>query len=181
MNIKKFVKLNDNGEIEFDENGFQSEFDSEISRAVDKYKNGKGKDEMRRQVEEEAKQTAEEKLQKAMADFEAYKLSETIKLNQSKAQAKLVGKGFSEKEIEIMLSHVNDNEETSLSIIDTLIAEREKFIAETNKKAIESLQTKQQQPTNVQQFKSPDSSDRKAPQKRTTAESLSYYTGKQNN
>ena len=50
MDIKKYVKLNENGEIEFDEKGFNSEYDASISKAVDKYANGKGRDEIRRAV-----------------------------------------------------------------------------------------------------------------------------------
>lgn len=176
MDIEKYVRLNDEGKIEIDRDAFQSGLDAEIYKAVDKYRNGKGKDEIRKQLEEEAKQTADERLKKERDEFEAYKLSETIKLNQAKAKNRLADKGFSEKEIEIMLSHVDNDEEKSLSTIDTLIAERQKFIEETNKRAIENLQSQQQTNSNIQQLKTPDSNKPETPRQRTKQESLEYFT-----
>lgn len=134
MDIKKFVRLNDKGELEFDESGFQSGLDAEISRAVDKYAKGKGKDEIRKQLEEEAKLYAEEKLKAEKEEFEKYKQSETVKIIRAKAQAKLDNKGFSEKEVEFILNTVNSDEEQSLKNVDTLVEERTKFLADTQRK-----------------------------------------------
>lgn len=175
MDIEKYVRLNDEGKIEIDKDAFQSGLDAEIYKAVDTYRKGKGKEEMRKQLEDEAKQTADERLRKEREEFEAYKLSETIKLNQAKAKTRLADKGFSEKEIEIMLSHVDNDEEKSLSTIDTLIAERQKFIEETNKRAIENLQSQQQANSNTQQLKTPDSNKPEAPKKRTSEYIISRY------
>lgn len=144
MDIQKYVVQNEDGTVQIDKDTFQSELDAEISRAVEKFKNGKGKEEIRKQLEEEAKLSAEEKLQQAKTEFEEYKKGEIVKLNQAKAKAKMEGKGFTEKEVGFILSTINDDETTSLSKIDELIAEREQLIANTKKSAIEGLQQGQQ-------------------------------------
>ena len=173
MNIENYVRLNDEGKIEVDKDAFQSALDSEISRAVDKYAKGKGRDEIRKQLEEEAKLTADEKLKAEREEFESYKRNETIKLNQERVKAKLEGK-FSDKEIAYMLKNVGTDAEESLKTVETLITEREKFIADTQKKAIEDLQ-KQQQKSGSNNFSAADNEDKQAPTKRTNAEILSYY------
>lgn len=179
MDIRKFVKLNDKGEIEFDESGFQSSLDSEISRAVDKYANGKGKDEIRKKLEEEAKLSAEEKLKAEKEEFEKYKLQTKIEINQAKAKAKLENKGFTEKEVEFLLSTVNDDEEKSLSNIDVLVEERTKFISDTQKNAIEKLQ-QQQQSSGSKPLPTPDNNDAPKAATRTKADILNHYRPKQN-
>lgn len=144
MDIQKFVVAKDDGTYEVDSKGFQSAFDAEISKAVEAYKNGKGKNEMRAQLEAEAKLTADEKLKQEREEFEAYKKAERVKLNQEKAKARLEGKGFSEKEVSYLLSNINDDGETSLKNIDELITERTTAIENAKKAAIESLQKGQQ-------------------------------------
>lgn len=179
MDIKKFVRLNDKGELEFDESGFQSGLDAEISRAVDKYAKGKGKDEIRKQLEEEAKLSAEEKLKAEKEEFEKYKQSETVKIIRAKAQAKLENKGFTEKEVEFILNTVNSDEESSLKNVDTLVEERTKFLADTQKKAIENLQKQQQQSSNSNPLPVPDSSEGTKPAQRTKADILNHYRPQQ--
>lgn len=174
MDIKKFAKLNEKGEIEFDETGFQSGLDAEISRAVDKYANGKGKDEMRKKLEEEAKLTAEEKLKADKEAFEKWKHEETVKIIQGKAQAKLEGKGFTEKEIEFILSKVGENEESDMATIDSLVEDRTNFIATTQQNAIQNIQQQQQNSSN-KQFPMPDNNDSPVPAQRSKADILSYY------
>lgn len=179
MDIKKFVKLNEKGEIEFDENGFQSGLDAEISRAVDKYANGKGKDEIRKQLEEEAKLTAEEKLKAEREKFEQYRREETVKLVQAKAKAKLEGKGFTEKEMSFILSNVGNDEESDMAKIDELVTERTEFISTTQKSAIEKLQQQQQQSGNSI-LTAPDNNDAPRPTERSREEILSYYRPNKN-
>ena len=53
-------------------------------------------------------------------------------------------KGFTEKEVEFILSTINEDETASLAKIDELITEREQLIANTKKSAIEGLQQGQQ-------------------------------------
>ena len=180
MDIKKFVKLNDKGEIEFDEKGFESEYDSAISKAVDKYANGKGKEEIRKQLEEEAKLSAEEKLKQERAKFEEYKLQETIKLNQAKAAAKLDNKIFAQEEIDFYLSTVNADEEKSLTAIDTIVEARKKFMENMQKSAIENLQKQQQLSDPSKTLPKPDDGEPAKPAVRTKADILSHYRPTQN-
>lgn len=175
MDIKKYVKLNDKGELEFDEDGFQSGLDSEISRAVDKYAKGKGRDEIRKQLEEEAKLTAEQKLQAEKEKFEKYKQEETVKLIQAKAEAKLNGKGFTEKEIKFILSKIGNDEQSDMSSIDELIAERTEFITTTQKNAIQKLQQQQQNSGSGQSLSNPDNSSNQEQKPRSRDEILSFY------
>lgn len=175
MDIKEFVKLNDKGELEFDEKGFQSGLDSEISRAVDKYAKGKGRDEIRKQLEEEAKLTAEQKLQAEKEKFEKYKQEETVKLIQAKAEAKLNGKGFTEKEIKFILSKIGNDEQSDMNSIDELIAERTQFITTTQKNAIQNLQQQQQNSGSGKTLNAPDNASGQEQKTRSSAEILSYY------
>lgn len=174
MNIKDFVRLNDNGELETDNDAFESMFTAEVNRAVEKYRNGKGKDEIRKQLEEEAKLTAEEKLKSEREAFEKYKLETKIEINRTKAKARLENKGFSEKEINYLLKNITDNEEDSLKEIDELIAERTTFIDNTKKSAIQDLQKGQQNSGNPTTYK-PDSDEPAKPVKRTAQDILSRY------
>lgn len=143
MDISKYVTIGEDGKVKIDEKAFQSEFDSEIHKAVETNKNGKLKDEIRKELEEEAKLSAEEKLKKEKEEFEAFKKQSMVELNQTKAKAKLEGKGFSDKEIEFILKTVSD-EDDSLSTLDDLITERGTLIEKNKKEALESLQQQQE-------------------------------------
>ena len=180
MDIEKYVKLNENGEIEFDKEGFKSEYDSAISKAIDKFANGKGKEQMRKLLEEEAKLSAEEKLKQEREKFEEYKIQETIKLNQAKAAAKLDKKIFSQEEIDFYLGTINADEEKSLSAIDTIVQARTKFMEDIQKNAIENLQKQQQSSNSSQQLPTPDNDDSPKQVTRTKADILSIYRPQQN-
>lgn len=174
MDIQKFVGTNEDGTIKIDKDGFQSALDAEISKAVEKFKNGKGRDEIRKQLEEEAKLSAEEKLKQERDEFEKYKLQARIELNQSKAKARLEGKGFTEKETSFILSTVGDDEEKSLASIDELIKEREQVIANTKKTAIEGLQSGQRKSQSV--ITNPDGNDgNKQPFQWSQSDILNHY------
>lgn len=174
MDIQNFVGTNEDGSIKIDKTAFQSALDAEISKAVEKFKNGKGREEIRKQLEEEAKLTAEEKLKQERQEFEDYKLKTKIELNQAKAKAKLEGKGFTEKETAFILSTINDDEEHSLANIDDLIKEREQVIAETKKSAISGLQQGQQKASTT--LTNPDGSGEGQKEfKRTKSDILSFY------
>ena len=59
-----------------------------------------------------------------------------------KAKAKLAN-DFSETEIELFTKNITDDEKESLKYIDALVAERKKFLDESQKKIIEKLQSNQ--------------------------------------
>lgn len=149
MDIQKFVMTKEDGSMEIDKEGFQSALDAEISRAVEKFKNGKGKEEIRQQLEQEAKLSAEEKLKQEREEFEAYKLQSKIELNREKAKAKMEGKGFSEEELEILLSTIGEDSEKSLETVDKLIKAREVVLEQTKQSAIQGLQQSQQSASKI--------------------------------
>ena len=174
MDIQKFVTTKEDGSFEVDSKAFQSAFDAEISRAVEAYKNGKGKAEMRAELEAEAKLSADEKLKQERDAFEAYKKAERVKLNQEKAKAKLEGKGFSEKEVEFMLGTITEDGDKCIAKIDELIAERNTAIETAKKLAIENLQ--KAQPTAGAKFTNPDNSGTdNAPAKKSKDTILGSY------
>lgn len=173
MDIQKYVTQNSEGKVEINQDAFKSAFDAEISRAVESFKNGKGKEEIRKQLEEEAKLSAEEKLQQAKADFEEYKKGEIVKLNQAKAKAKMEGKGFTEKEVDFILSTINDDETASLSKIDELVTERQQLIENTKKTAIEGLQQGQQKAGSI--VVNPDGKNEQKAKDWTKNQILDYY------
>lgn len=177
MDIDKFVTTKEDGTFEVDSKAFKSAFDAEISRAVEAYKNGKGKAEMRAELEKEAKLTADEKLKQEREEFENYKKSERVKLNQEKAKAKLEGKGFSEKEVEFMLGTITEDGDACIAKIEELIAERNTAIENAKKLAIEGLQKGQQSAGT--KITNPDNSDRKPVVKRTAEDILNAYKQRQ--
>ncbi len=179
MDIQKYVTTNEDGTVSIDQKAFQSELDAEVSRAVEKFKNGKGKEEIRKQLEEEAKLSAEEKLKQEREEFEQYKVKATIELNQAKARARMEGRGFTDKEVNFILSTVTDNETDSLSKIDELVKEREQVIENTKKLAIEGLQQGQQTAKNV--FKNPDNNDAPKATRKTADEIIGLYRPQDNN
>lgn len=179
MDIQKFVTTKDDGTFEIDSKSFQSAFDAEISRAVEAYKNGKGKAEMRAELEAEAKLTADEKLKQEREAFEEYKRGEKVKLNQEKAKAKLEGKGFSDKEIEFLLGTITEDAD-KLTKIDELITERNSAIENAKKVAIEGLQKGQQSAGTTLVNPDGSGSEKNQPAKRTHKEILSYYENEDN-
>lgn len=176
MDIDKFVTTKEDGTVEVDSKAFQSAFDAEISRAVEAYKNGKGKAEMRAELEKEAKLTADEKLKQEREEFENYKKAERVKLNQEKVKAKLEGKGFSEKEVEFMLGTITEDGDACIAKIEELIAERNTAIENAKKLAIEGLQKGQQSAGT--KLTNPDNSDKKPVVKRTAEDILNAYKQK---
>lgn len=179
MDIEKFVTTKEDGTLNVDSESFKRAFDAEISRAVEAYKNGKGKAEMRAELEQEAKLTAEEKLKQEREAFETYKKEQTVKLNQEKAKAKLEGKGFSEKEVAFLLGTITEDGDACIAKIDELIAERNSAIENAKKLAIEGLQKNQQSAGT--KLTNPDNTGAKEkPATRTREQILDAYRPKQN-
>lgn len=143
-----FMEKNEDGSIKtFDENKLTSYIDSLVSKGVnsgvESYKAKVAKE------QEREKMTAEQKLAEQIKDFEKTKnewentrKSQMRELVVEKAKAKLANK-FSESEIELFVKHITDNETESLNYVDSLVAERTKFLEESKKKLIEELQSKQ--------------------------------------
>lgn len=173
-----FIEKNEDGSIKsFDEAKMASYIDSLVSKGVnagvETYKAKVAKD------QERAKMTADEALadkmkefEKLQADWEATRKAQMRELVVEKAKTKLSEK-FSEAEIELFTKHITDDEKESMKYIDSLVAERTKFLEESKKKIIEELQTKQPQ-SNSQSNTDNESSNQKVV-KRTSQEIKNHY------
>ena len=139
-----FLQKDENGSItSFDESKMASYIDSLLSKAVASYKAKVAKE------QEMSKLDGEQRLAKQMEEFEASKKEWEISMKNQrrdlvieKAKAKLAN-DFSETEIELFTKNITDDEKESLKYIDALVAERKKFLDESQKKIIEKLQSNQ--------------------------------------
>lgn len=143
-----FIEKNEDGSIKsFDEAKMASYIDSLVSKGVnagvETYKAKVAKD------QERAKMTADEALadkmkefEKLQADWESTRKAQMRELVVEKAKSKLAS-NFSETEIELFTKHITDDEKESMKYIDSLVAERTKFLEESKKKIKEELQTNQ--------------------------------------
>ena len=147
MDIQKYATLSDDGKISYNTEefakDFQSEIDSRIGKAIDTFKKGSMRDEIRKELEEEAKLSADEKLKKDREEFEAYKKAERLNLSKAKVKNILASDKFSQEEIEILLGEVTDDEDASIAKATKLLEARVKMLEEIKKKAIEDLQANQ--------------------------------------
>lgn len=142
-----FMQKAEDGSIQsFDEEALTRYIDSQVGQGVTSFQKKFEK------AQEDAKMTEQQKLDKDRKEFEEAKLAfenemkaKKVELISEKAKAKLSNANFSEKEIELLVKYVNDDETNSLSMIDSLIAERKNIIEENTKKAIENIQSHQPQ------------------------------------
>lgn len=135
MDISKFVTIGEDGKAKIDTSAFQSEFDSEVSRAVEKNKTkvvAELTSKIKKELEEEAKLSAEEKLKKdreafeaQKADFEALIAKSKADIAREKAKSKIPTDVFDDETVGQLLSIVNSEED---------IPKIEKFVASMNKK-----------------------------------------------
>ena len=138
------LQKDENGSItSFDESKMASYIDSLVSKGVDSYKAKVAKE------QEMSKLDGEQRLAKQMEEFEASKKEWELSMKNQrrdlvveKAKAKLAN-DFSETEIELFTKNITDDEKESLKYIDALVAERKKFLDESQKKIIEKLQSNQ--------------------------------------
>lgn len=145
-----FMEKNEDGSIKsFNEEKLASYIDSLVSKGVnsgvESYKAKVAKD------QERQKMTADEQLADKLKEFEKEKAEweknykdQRRELVVEKAKSKLSA-NFSESEIELFTKHITDDEKESMKYIDSLVAERTKFLEDSKKKIIEELQSKQPQ------------------------------------
>lgn len=139
-----FMQKDDNGSItSFDESKLSSYIDSLVSKGVESYKAKVAKE------QEMSKLDGEQRLAKQMEEFEASKKewetsmkAQKRELVVEKAKTKLAT-DFSENEIALLTKNITDDEKESLKYIDELVAERKKFLDESQKKFLEKLQGNQ--------------------------------------
>ena len=169
-----FIEKNEDGSIKsFDETKMTSYIDSLVSKGVESYKAKTAKE------AEIAKMTADEQLnarikefEKQQAEWEVTVKSQKRDIVVEKAKAKL-GDNFSEDEKKLLLQNVTDDEKTSMKYIETLVAERLKFIEEKTKSIIDELQSKQ--PTSNSQSNSKDEGSQTTPVKKNLQDIKNFY------
>lgn len=147
-----FMEKNEDGSIKsFDESKLSSYIDSLISKGVnsgvENYKAKIAKEQEREKMSADEKLSAERKeFEDLKAEWETTRKSQMRDLVAEKAKAKLAT-NFSETEIELFLQHITDDEKASMKYVDSLVAERVKFLDESKKKLIEELQSNQPKAT----------------------------------
>lgn len=156
MDISKFVTLGEDGNIKIDENAFKSEFDSAISKAVEKNKvkvEAEVSAKVRKQLEEEAKMSAEEKLskekeklQKERVEFEKSIAQAKSEIAREKAKTKIPDGLFDNETLEQILLMVNNEED--ISKVDKLVSSFNSKIEDAKNKVREEYTAGTPSPNN---------------------------------
>lgn len=138
LDISKFVTVNEEGKAVIDTEAYKSAYDAELRKSLDTNSENTKKKveaEIRKQLEEEAKLSAEEKLKKDREDFESSMAKRLKDFAQTQAKTKMKIAEIGDEEITTYLELVNSEED--IAKIDKLI--------ETRKKAQEDLKKKWQE------------------------------------
>lgn len=142
MNIKDFLKQTENGTFDIDEAGFIAALDRERSKASDTAsKNTESKlrtaleKEIREKLEEEAKLSAEQKLQKQMDDFAEMKRN----FDRERVKAIYEGAGIGAEETELLLTLIGDDSEKNLENAKKFADARKKANEDNEKRIREEL------------------------------------------
>lgn len=179
IDYASFMENNEDGSIKsFDKSKLESYVDSLISKGVnsgvESYKAKVAKEQEREKMTADEKLSAERKeFEKLQAEWEKTRKSQMRDIVVEKAKAKLAN-NFSKSEIELFTKHITDDEKESLAYIDSLVAERTKFLEESKKKLIEELQSKQPQ-SNSQSNANANSGNQPQPVKRTSQDIKNLY------
>ena len=151
IDISKAVSVDDSGKIVIDQTQIDTLFDGEVSRSVDSYRNknyNKIKEEVRRELEEQAKLSAEEKFNKKVAEFEQNYKNKMLEINRREAKSKLLEDKslFAEEEIEDYMPLIGDNEEANNLVVEKIIKNRRAFFDKTKASLTEELVKNQPNP-----------------------------------
>lgn len=140
-----FLQKGEDGSVQsFDESKLQSYIDSMVGQGVTAFKNKFEKEQQKASMTEQQKfDTARAEFEEEKNKFNEFMKSQRTELVLAKAKVKLANANFSEKEIEILSKSINDDEKSSLEMIDALVAERQKSREDDRKKLIEDLQRNQ--------------------------------------
>ena len=178
LDYTSFMENNEDGSFKsLDKGKLESYIDSLISKGVnsgvESYKAKVAKEQERERMTADEKLSAERKeFEKLQAEWEETRKSQMRDIVIEKAKAKLAS-NFSESEVELFTKHITDNEKESLAYIDSLVAERTKFLEESKKKLIEELQT--QQPQGTSQSNTDNVSNNRKEVKRTSQDIKNLY------
>ena len=140
-----FMQTNEDGSIQsLDTAKMQSFIDAQISKGVDSFKAKFEKEQAKANMSEQEKFEADKvAFAKEREDFLNTMKAQKIELITEKAKARLEKANFSEAEVNVLTKFITEDEKTSLDMIDSLVAERQKSFEENKKKVIEEIQSKQ--------------------------------------
>ena len=142
--LRKYVTLNEKGELVFDEALFKADLDRERNQASETAKFNTEKklrasieNEVKAKIEEQAKLTAEEKLEQERKLFlEEKKMYNAERIKNIYRDSKL----FSEAELEVYGGLITEDYEKSLEMANKLVESRKAYNAEYEKSFNEKLQ-----------------------------------------
>ena len=140
-----FMQKGEDGSIQsFDETKMQSYIDALVNKGVDAFKAKFEKEQAKANMSEQEKFDARVKeFEEIQAKFNESMKTQKIELITEKAKARLEKAEFSEAEIAVLTKFITEDEKSSLEMIDSLVAERQKLFDENKQKLIEELQAKQ--------------------------------------
>lgn len=145
LDLNKFITTGEDGKTTVDNEAYKkaltSYVDSKVNSGIETFKTGSFRNEIKKELEAEAKLSAEELLQKERDSFEAYKKEQKAEIVKSKASAVLKNGGFSDDEAKEYLKLVTDDEESSLKTMERMVELRNSLIEETKKNAIKGIQS----------------------------------------
>lgn len=138
-----FLQKGEDGSVQsFDEKKLQSYIDSMVGQGVTAFKTKFEKEQQKASMTEQQKFDEEKaEFEKSKKDFDDFMRNERTQLVVAKAKVKLSGSNFTDKEIEILSKTINDDENSSMEMIDNLISERQKLVEQIRQKVIEEIQS----------------------------------------
>lgn len=147
LDISKFVTVNEEGKAVIDTEAYKSAYDAELRKSLDTNSENTRKKleaELRSKIEEEAKLSADEKLNKRIEEFESSMAQKLKDFAKKQAKAKMSSAEIGEDEINTYLELVNTDED--IAKIDKLIETRKKTQEDLKKKWQEELLANQPNP-----------------------------------
>ena len=144
--IKDYYVTKEDGSTEFDEVKYEKDLQSYLDnekRQASETARKKGEAEGKRQAEEDAKLSAEQKFAKEKEKWEADMKSRLVDFNKKQVKKLLEDGGYDASEIEIFLGLVTDDETSSLSMATKLCDSRKKYEENYKKKMTEEAQKNQ--------------------------------------
>lgn len=148
LDISKFVTIGEDGKAVIDKDAYQSAYDAELRKSLDTNSENTRKKleaDLRKQIEEEAKLSAEDKLNKRVEEFETSMAQRIKDFAKTQAKVKMTNAEIGEDEINTYLELVNSDDD--IAKIDKLIETRKKTQDDLKKKWQEELLAKQPNPS----------------------------------
>lgn len=145
--IKDYYITKEDGTTQFDEDKYEKDLQSYLDderRKASATAKQKGIEEGKKQAQDDANLTAEQKFAKEKEDFLNLMKGKTIEFNKKLVKSIYKEKGFADDEVEVLLKLVGEDENESVDIANKLCASRAKYEKDYEKKIISNTQKSQQ-------------------------------------